>query len=40
MGFDHRVGHYGVLHMTVESRHAPCLGGLDLPKRELGGPTS
>jgi len=38
-GFDHRIGHCGVLHMTVESMHASCLRCLGLPKRELGGST-
>jgi hypothetical protein len=38
-GFDYRIGHCGVLHMTVESMHASCLRCLDLPQREMGGST-
>jgi len=37
-GFDHRVGHCGVRHVTAASVHAACLRGFGLPQRALGGP--
>jgi len=40
LGFDHHVGHCGVLHVTAESVYASCLRCLGLPQRVLGGPPS
>jgi hypothetical protein len=36
-GFDHCVGHCGVLHMTAESMRSACLRCLGLPSRNWEG---